>query len=172
MAERVVEAAEKAASPESGAKGRIVFDFHFCRTCRVCEAVCSIHKEGQARPAVARIAILFDEFATIDPLSARICAQCEAAPCIEACRVGAMSRHPGTGAVLIAEDKCIGCMRCNKECPWEIPQQHPDRRKAIKCDLCYDRAQGPLCVQMCPLSGKALRYEPEYYGGGNGHEHV
>ncbi len=172
MAEKVAQAAEKAAASVSGAKGRVVFDYHFCRTCRVCEAVCSIHKEGQARPAVARIAILFDEFATANPLSATICAQCEEAPCIGACRVGAMTRHPDTGAVLISDDKCTGCMLCRKACPWQIPQRHPDRRKALKCDLCYDRAQGPLCVQMCPLSGKALRYEPEYYSGGNDNGHL
>jgi len=105
-------------------------------------------------------------------LSARICSQCEEAPCLEACRVGAMSRHDASGAVLIAADQCIGCMLCTKACPWGIPQRHPDGRKAIKCDLCYDRERGPLCVQMCPLSGKALRYDPGFYGGGNGDGHI
>ena len=41
---------------------RIVFDAQWCRTCKVCEVVCSISKEGQARPSLARINIFFDEF--------------------------------------------------------------------------------------------------------------
>ncbi len=150
------------------AKGRVVFDAHWCRTCRVCEVVCSIAKEGQAWPAVARINILFNEFASIDPISATICFQCEDAPCIAACRVGAMTRDARTGAVVILQDKCVGCMRCQKACQWGIPKQHPDRRQALKCDLCSDREGGPLCVEMCPLSGKALKYEPDYYTRGNG----
>ena len=78
---------------------------------------------------------------------------------MEACPKEAMSRDERTGAVLIDEARCIGCMLCRKACPWDVPKQHPDRKVAIKCDLCVDRADGPICVQMCPLSGKALRYE-------------
>jgi len=162
-----------AVTPQSQARarGRILFDAKSCRACRVCELGCSIHKEGKARPAVARINIVFDEFQSVDPLSARICAQCENAPCIGACRVGAMSRDEHTGAVLIGE-ACVGCMRCQKACPWNIPQKHPDRRAAIKCDLCLNEEDGPACVRLCPLSGKALRYVPDYYERGPEHERV
>ncbi len=163
-----VQPSQETPSPAPRAKGRVIFDPAWCRTCKVCEVACSIHKEGQARPAVARIHIMYDEFKTINPISGVLCAQCADAPCIEACRVGAMTRDARTGAVLILEEKCVGCMRCAKACPWQIPQKHPDRRKAIKCDLCFDRPEGPLCVEMCPLSGKALRYDPEYYGRGEG----
>lgn len=145
------------------ARGRLIFDPQWCRTCRVCEVACSISKEGEARPAVARIAILFNEFVNVNPISARLCEQCADAPCIEACRVEAMTRHARTGSVIIIEDKCIGCMQCSKACPWNIPQRHPDRKLALKCDLCSDREGGPICIQVCPLSGKALRYEPDYY---------
>jgi Fe-S-cluster-containing dehydrogenase component len=70
-----------------------------------------------------------------------------------------MSRDERTGAVLVREKRCIGCMLCRDACPWDVPKRHPERRLALKCDLCVDRAEGPLCVEMCPLSGKALRYE-------------
>jgi len=148
------------------ARGRLVFDPSFCRTCKVCEVMCSIGKTGQAWPAVARIKITFDEFTNVDPVSARICFQCEDAPCLAACPVGAMHRDERTGAVIVDDELCIGCMRCRKACPWDVPVRHPDQRLAIKCDLCYDRPEGPLCVEMCPLSGKALRYEPHYYQEG------
>jgi Fe-S-cluster-containing dehydrogenase component len=153
------------ASPDTAARarGRIRFDPQWCRTCRVCEIACSIAKEGVARPAVAGIAIHFDEFSSDHPVSATLCLQCPDAPCIAACPVGAMVRDSRTGAVRVLEDVCIGCMLCQKACPWGVPQRHPDRRLAVKCDLCSDRADGPQCVAMCPLAGKALIYEPEAY---------
>ena len=140
------------------ARARVVFDPAWCRTCRVCEVMCSIAKEGTARPALARIHVCFDEFQEDHPISASICFQCADAPCIEVCPKDALSRDERTGAVVIDEKRCIGCMLCQKACPWDVPRRHPERRLAIKCDLCVERAGGPLCVEMCPLSGKALRY--------------
>ena len=148
-----------ATEPPSRTRGRIVYDPQWCRTCKVCEAMCSIAKEGAAHPALARINITFDEFQEKDPISATICAQCEDAPCIDACPTEAMVEGPRTGAVLVDEERCIGCMKCRKACPWDVPKRHPERKVAIKCNLCGER-EAPLCVAMCPLSGKALRYEP------------
>jgi Fe-S-cluster-containing dehydrogenase component len=162
--------------PTIAARGRVVFSASWCRTCRVCEIACAIGKEGVARPAVARIAISFNEFQSVDPanpqvpITARLCLQCADAPCLEACRVEAIRRDARTGAVVISREKCVGCMRCAKACPWQIPQRHPDERKTLKCDLCYDHAEGPRCVNACPLAGKALRYEPDHYTAGVCHE--
>ena len=140
------------------ASGRVVFDPSWCRTCRVCEVMCSITKEGAAHPALARINITFDEFREHDPIAATLCYQCVDAACMEACPVEALSRDAYTGAVLVDEERCTGCMRCRRACPWDVPKRHPERKVALKCDLCSERAEGPLCVRMCPLSGKALRY--------------
>jgi len=153
-------------------RGRMVFDPAWCRTCRVCEIACAIGHEGVARPAVARINIYFNEFAATDPISGVLCLQCEDAPCIEACPVEACRREPTRGAVIVDAELCSGCMRCAKACPWGVPKRHPDRKLAVKCDLCYDQPAGPYCVAYCPLAGKALRYEPEYYVKGNGHEQL
>jgi carbon-monoxide dehydrogenase iron sulfur subunit len=158
----------------------IAFDAQWCRTCRVCETICAIAHEGAARPALARIHVTFDEFPTPtgqpvnveDPaaaghfVSATVCLQCADAPCIPACPTGALARDARTGAVIVDTDPdsataCIGCMRCRTACPWDVPQRHPERKVAIKCDLCAGRAGGPVCVEMCPLSGKALRVEEE-----------
>jgi Fe-S-cluster-containing hydrogenase component 2 len=126
--------------------------------------MCSIAHEGAAQPALARIRITFDEFKEERPISGSVCFQCLDAACMEACPKGAMSRDEHTGAITIDEKRCIGCMLCQKACPWDIPVRgyapaHPERRLAIVCDLCAGREEGPICVQMCPLSGKALRYE-------------
>jgi len=137
---------------------RFVFDPQWCRTCKLCEIVCSIAHEGEARPALASINVFFESFKVTDPIHATVCAQCPDAPCMAACPVGAMSRDPHTGAVIVDQDLCIGCMACRRACPWDVPKKHPEHGFAIKCDLCKDREGGPVCIEMCPLSGKALRY--------------
>jgi Fe-S-cluster-containing hydrogenase component 2 len=129
--------------------------------------MCSIAHEGAARPALARIRITFDEFEEERPISGSVCFQCLDAACMEACPKDAMSRDERTGAVLIDEKRCIGCMLCQNACPWDVPVRVSapvcasahTRRLAVKCDLCAGREEGPICVQMCPLSGKALRYQ-------------
>jgi Fe-S-cluster-containing dehydrogenase component len=138
----------------------IVFDAEWCRTCRVCETACSIAKESEARPSISRINVFFDEFSEGHPIYASVCTQCPEAPCIDSCPVDAMERDARTGAVLIDDELCIGCLKCREACPWQVPKRHPERKIAIKCDLCAERNDGPLCVLMCPLSGKALRCEP------------
>jgi Fe-S-cluster-containing hydrogenase component 2 len=141
-----------------------VFDPKFCRTCRVCEQACAITHEGCARPAISRINVTFNEFAPAgSAVQAQYCRQCRDAPCLNACPNGAMSREVATGAVIVLEEKCTGCMRCRKACDWAVPKLHRERKVAIKCDLCYDRIEGPACVQFCPLTGKALIYDSSYY---------
>jgi carbon-monoxide dehydrogenase iron sulfur subunit len=150
--------------PLPPARGRLLFDPKYCRTCRVCEQACAITREGWARPTVSRINVTFDEFAPAETaVKAQYCLQCQDAACISACPNGAMTRDLRTGAVIILEDKCSGCMRCRKACEWVVPKLHPERKVAIKCDLCSDQAEGPACVRFCPLAGKALKVDPNYY---------
>ena len=141
---------------------RIVFDPEWCRTCKLCEMVCSIYHEGEARPALARIDIDFDAFKEVDPIYGTVCRQCPDAPCMDVCPEIALSRDTNSGAVIVDRDLCIGCMACQSACPWDVPKLHPDTGVAIKCDLCMDNEDGPICVEMCPLSGKALRYVKSY----------
>ncbi len=146
------------------AQGRLIFDEANCRTCRVCEQVCAISHEGYARPAIARINIIFDEFALPGQvISASYCRQCDDAPCMAACPNAAMTRDKTSGAIIVNEEECTGCMRCRKACEWKVPKLHPERKVAIKCDLCAGETSGPVCVQFCPLVGKALVYDPYYY---------
>lgn len=152
------------------ARGRLVFDPQSCRTCRVCEVACSIVHEGIASPSLARLNIHFYEFEPENPVSAMICRQCEDAPCMAACPADAMTRDAHTGAVVILDDLCVGCMQCQDACKWHVPKHHPARQVAIKCDLCAGLARGPACVEFCPVAGRALRYEPEYYAQGGSNE--
>jgi Fe-S-cluster-containing hydrogenase component 2 len=36
-----------------------------------------------------------------------------------------------------------------------------EKKAAIKCDLCTDRAEGPACVAACPTRALSLRYPVE-----------
>jgi molybdopterin-containing oxidoreductase family iron-sulfur binding subunit len=102
------------------------------------------------------------------------CMQCQNAPCVNVCPVGA-SFHSPEGVVLIDQERCIGCRLCMAACPydrrffnWSEPVQPPQvvsapynvqtqvpamRGTVMKCDFCMDRmAAGglPTCVEACP----------------------
>ena len=44
------------------------------------------------------------------------CHQCENAPCVKVCPVGALEK--GTDSILMHEERCIGCKQCTMVCPF------------------------------------------------------
>ncbi|MDH5327419.1 MAG: 4Fe-4S dicluster domain-containing protein [Gammaproteobacteria bacterium] len=89
----------------------------------------------------------------------KMCNHCNVPACTQVCPKSATFQTPD-GAVLVDEDRCIGCLYCKQACPYgarylrPIPAR-PDgvTRVAGKCTWCWHRlTQGlqPACVSVCP----------------------
>jgi len=128
----------------------VVVDYKLCTGCRICEMVCSLKREGVISDSSSRIRVYSFPPGLDVPI---LCVQCERAPCVKVCPQQALVRDSETGAVIVDEEECTGCGACVKACPADAVFVHPDRKVAVKCDLCGGK---PECIEMCP-SG-ALSY--------------
>jgi Fe-S-cluster-containing hydrogenase component 2 len=123
-----------------------------CTSCRLCELVCSAGHDGAFRPSRAHISVaIYPEDAIYIPM---VCMQCADAPCIPVCPSGALVRDGETNAVLVIEERCVGCRMCALACPFGAISYWEG--KARKCDLC---GGDPECVRVC--APRALCYEVE-----------
>lgn len=98
------------------------------------------------------------------------CQHCEQPACMIDCPTGAIGRDP-EGEVYVRESLCTGCGACARACPWDnihMADRAPGAPRppgpsaelvATKCDLCRGRAEGPGCVEACPV-GAIFRVDP------------
>ncbi len=86
-----------------------------CQNCGVCERACAERHGGKARLKVKDVlqsrGLMFDEMAL-----PQVCKQCENPACIAVCKPKALTLEKGV--VYLDEEKCIGCGRCAKSCPF------------------------------------------------------
>jgi tetrathionate reductase subunit B len=83
-----------------------------------------------------------------------ICQHCQEAPCIAACKAGAIYRRPD-GIVIIDPEKCRGNQLCLEACPYEnVIYFNDDLNIAQKCTFCahlIDRGWSETrCSDACP----------------------
>jgi Fe-S-cluster-containing hydrogenase component 2 len=118
----------------------------------LCELACSERHVGAYRPTRAHVRVaIYPEDAIYFPV---VCMQCDDAPCMAVCPSAALVRETGTNAVLVLEDRCVGCRMCALACPFGAINYWDG--KARKCDLC---GGDPECVRFCVP--RALRFEQE-----------
>ena len=162
----------------------LLIDESLCVRCDQCEKACAA-THGNVSRLDREAGATFDELHV--PTS---CRHCEHPHCMKDCPPDAIHRAPN-GEVYI-EDTCIGCGNCERNCPYDVihmgietqttpslwrwmlfgaglapgdeGHEYPEGaiKKAVKCDMCRDRPEGPACVQACP-TGAAIRVGPEEF---------
>ena len=88
----------------------------------------------------------------------KLCNQCEKAPCVQVCPVGA-TYQTADGVVLVDRKWCIGCGYCIMACPYGMRFFHPVYHVAEKCNFCYHRinkGMKPACAQACPMGARRI----------------
>lgn len=118
----------------------LLFDLERCTRCDECVRACADSHGGVTR--LRREGLRFDKY--LVPTS---CRSCRDPVCLTECPVGSIGRTPG-GAIMV-EDWCIGCRKCEENCPFgniemllthadgstEIhKQQSPVREVRVKLD--------------------------------------
>nr|WP_320132894.1 4Fe-4S dicluster domain-containing protein [uncultured Holophaga sp.] len=139
----------------------VMVDHRLCTACRVCELACAqAHGKtasltvGSVREALVPRLFLTRGGTRALPVQ---CHQCEEAPCLASCRSHALRRQGQ--AIIVQEELCIGCHDCSLACPYGAIELVGG--KAIKCDLCSGRAEGPACVAACPSGALS---QPDWAG--------
>ncbi len=162
----------------------LVIDDSLCVGCDNCETACAETHRGVSRlnrkegPGYGTIHM------------AVACRHCENPHCMKECPPDAIRRE-NTGEVYINYDTCIGCKKCQENCPYDVIRMavvQPKRtslfrwlltgfgpppgeiagsksggtKKAVKCDLCKDVPSGPACVSACP-TGAARRVKADEF---------
>ncbi len=124
-----------------------------CTGCRICEVMCALAHGRGLDPGRAHLRVVRADESGLDiPV---ICRQCEDAPCARACPANAFERDPASGALIVLEDACVGCLACIEACPHGVVSWDEERKAIVKCDLCQGQ---PTCVASCPKG--ALAYGP------------
>lgn len=132
-------------------------DVSFCAGCCGCEIVCALVHEGVSSPSYRRIYVQKDTHQLEHKIFT--CQHCEDHPCYNACpkKGEAMLLDEEKNIAYVNAEGCIGCGLCVKACPYEPKRIHmaggkkPKERKAVKCDLCRTRPEGPACIEECQV---------------------
>ncbi len=136
----------------------MLYDSTVCIGCKQCEAACKLDNnlaEEDVDDLSGNTFTIIKEYISEDGTESAFrkyqCMHCVEPSCVASCPVAALTKL-GDGPVIYDEDICIGCRYCMQACPYGVPaydwsQAYPLIRK---CDLCYDRPEGPACAETCP----------------------
>jgi CRP-like cAMP-binding protein/thioredoxin reductase/Fe-S-cluster-containing hydrogenase component 2 len=162
----------------------LLIDEALCIRCDQCEKACA-STHGNVSRLDREAGATFQNLHV--PTS---CRHCEHPHCMKDCPPDAIHRA-ANGEVYI-QSTCIGCGNCERNCPYGVIQMGVETKtapslwrwmllgrgpapgsdlhdypkgsakKAVKCDMCGTREEGPACVQACP-TGAAIRVGPEEF---------
>ncbi len=166
------------------AETAIFYDASKCTACKGCQVACKqwnqlsspltadefeFTKSYQSPLELADKTWIIITFAEVDQdigiewnFMRNACFHCTDAACEQACPTGAIS-HVENGAVVIDQEKCIGCRYCVNSCPFGVPKWREAENKTFKCWLCQDRqanGRSPGCVGTCPTGALTFGERP------------
>ena len=128
-------------------------EISLCVGCSACEIVCGLVHEGKVGPSIRRIFLERDTILLEHQVYT--CQHCSDHPCYDACPYPEEAMHldKDRGIVYVDPEICDGCQLCVEACSFEPKRINFDssRNKAIKCDLCRTREEGPACVEYCQV---------------------
>ena len=130
-----------------------VFDSGKCVACSSCSVACTI-ENGSEKHLRSIFTNNPEAIETIPVLNLSLaCNHCEKPLCLEGCPASAYYRDEFTGAVILNENKCIGCNYCTWNCPYDAPKYSEKKGVVEKCQLCVSLIKSemmPACVNGCP----------------------
>ena len=140
---------------------RVELDISRCCACGACSIACMDQNDIDLKTGVRPYRTVFrQEFnlgKSIEYYSIS-CMHCENAPCMRVCPLKVFERTENGFVVAVHQRRCIGCKKCLKVCPHDVPRFNKDG-KIVKCDGCYARvAMGlePACVRACNTGALSL----------------
>lgn len=133
---------------------RVVCDEKLCSGCLACVVACMDQHYDETKTDAVSPRIYEKRVSGRTGLVSyitRSCLHCEDAACLKACPMHVFEKDEQTGAVIAQQEKCVGCKKCLKACPYDVPRFN-NENKIVKCDGCAVRvANGlePACVRVC-----------------------
>lgn len=133
----------------------MLIDTRRCIGCYACRAACQ--NQNKLSSDVAFIKYHAFENGVYPHLKVETvptqCMHCEDAPCAQVCPTGATFIDEN-GAVMVNEERCIGCKYCATACPYQARVLDPATGAMDKCRLCTQYALPgsgmTTCVTACP----------------------
>lgn len=142
-------------------KGLFKYDVNRCVSCLACVAACRLVNRGN----VPWRMLLSDNPGGYPGLPVHnlsiACNHCEFPACLDSCPAKAYHVDSATGAVILDEDKCMGCNYCFWNCPFDAPHYDSKLKNVQKCHFCNERliAGGqPSCTSACPTGALSFDY--------------
>ena len=132
---------------------KIKFDKEKCVGCYACHSACLAAHYAPDQEGVRSFRSIKRICCEDESFEKNVCPGCiHCGACMHVCEQEAIFRDEKTGLILVDQNKCTGCRKCESVCPMQVIR-YGENGKMVKCDGCIERireGREPACVRMCP----------------------